>query len=291
MGENVKEQMLIGETLFSFDTPRPIHWRPEEQQFDCRPDAACRQRVQINIQFLPDLPELMARELYRSEGLKIGLDGEHNEVRIYSAAFLSGRPVYAASVLRGSTVTVYFVGGQSLWDNPNIRVWNLVHMERLLLNVGALVLHCSYLMYQGKAILFSAPSGTGKTTQAKLWEKLYPAEVINGDKAILQKRNGVWHACGYVFHGSADECRNESHPIEAIVVVRQSPEDRIEPMGPMQRLQALYSETTVNVWNRVAVDRTLDLIGDLAASVEVVRQHCTMRDEACRTLHRYLTEE
>ena len=66
---------------------------------------------------------------------------------------------------------------------------------------------------------------------------------------------------------------------------------RIEPMGPMQRLQALYSETTVNVWNRTAVDRTLDLIGDLAASVEVVRQHCTMRDEACRTLHRYLTEE
>ena len=286
----MNEQVLMGETLLSIDTPLPIRWRPEDQQFFYNGEAY-RQRVEIKINFTAELPELMVRELYHADGLKIGLDKADNEVRIYTATFLSGWPAYAVSVLAGSVVTVYFIDDQSLWRNPNIRLWNLVHMERLLLNVGALVLHCSYLMYQGKAILFSAPSGTGKTTQAKLWEKLYTAEVINGDKAILQKRNGVWHACGYVFHGSADECRNESHPIEAIVVVRQSPEDRIEPMGPMQRLQALYSETTVNVWNRAAVDRTLDLIGDLAASVEVVRQHCTMRDEACRTLHRYLTEE
>ena len=286
----MNEQVLMGETLLSIDTPLPIRWRPEDQQFFYNGEAY-RQRVEIKINFTAELPELMVRELYHADGLKIGLDKADNEVRIYTATFLSGWPAYAVSVLAGSVVTVYFIDDQSLWRNPNIRLWNLVHMERLLLNVGALVLHCSYLMYQGKAILFSAPSGTGKTTQAKLWEKLYPAKIINGDKAILQKKDGTWYACGYPFHGSADECRNESHPIEAIVVVRQSPEDRIEPMGPMQRLQALYSETTVNVWNRAAVDRTLDLIGDLAASVEVVRQHCTMRDEACRTLHRYLTEE
>ena len=283
-------ELWMGETLFSIATPRSICWRPEEERFFYHGEPYC-QRVTVQVEFVPALPDLLVRELYHTKAMQVGLDGEGNEVRIYTASFVSNRPVYAVSVLRDSCVTVYFLDKPSLWDNPNIRIWNLIHMEALLLQADALILHCSYLLYDGKAILFSAPSGTGKTTQAKLWEKLYPAEIINGDKAILQKRDGVWHACGYVFHGSAAECRNESHPIGAIVAVRQSPEDRIEPMGPMQRLQALYSETTVNVWNRAAVDRTLDLIGDLTASVEVVRQHCTMRDEACRTLHRYLTEE
>lgn len=285
----MNEQMLIGETLFSFDTPWPIRWRPEEEQFSYR-GGEFRQRAQINIKFVPVLPEMMVRELYHTEGLKIGLDKDHNEVRIYSAAFLSGRPVYAASVLKDSIVTVYFTEDQALWRNPNVRIWNLVHMERLLLNVGALVLHCSYLLYDGKAILFSAPSGTGKTTQAKLWEKLYPARIINGDKAIIQKKGGLWCACGYPFHGSADECLNKQYPIEAIVVVRQNPSDSIEELRPLQKLQAIYSETTVNAWDANSVDQTLNLIGDLTAGVKVVCQQCTMKDDACHTLHRYLKE-
>ena len=285
---NYKLQM--GETLFLIDTPLPIRWQAEEARFFYRGET-CRQRVEIQIVLVPTLPDLMAQELYRIDGMTIGLDRGGNEVRIHQSLCLPGHPVYAVSVLNSSTVTVYFLDDRAIWDNPNIRIWNLVHLETLLLRAGALILHCSYLLYDGKAILFSAPSGTGKTTQAKLWEALYSAEIINGDKAILQKRNGVWHACGYVFHGSAAECRNEAFPIRTIAVVRQSPEERIERMGPIQRLQALYSETTVNVWNRADVNRALDLIGDLTASVEVVCQHCTMRNEACRTLHRYLTEE
>ena len=286
----MNEQMLLGETLFSIETPRPVHWRAEEERFFYQ-GGAYRQRVEVRVLFVPSLPELMVQELYRTEGLKIGLDREGSEVRVYSAAFLSGCPVYAQSVLKGDAVTIYFLAEPSYWDNPNILLWNLAHMERFLLNVGALVLHCSYLMYEERAILFSAPSGTGKTTQAKLWEKLYPARIINGDKAILQKKNGVWYACGYPFHGSAEECLNRDYPIEAIVVVRQSPEDQIRELRSVQKLQSIYSEVTVNVWDEASVIRTLDLIGDLTAKVKVVCQHCTMEDQACRTLHRWLKED
>ncbi len=284
------EQMLIGETLFSIYPPRPIRWRPEEGQFSYD-GQGFRQQVTVEIQFVPELPKLMARELYQTEGLKIGLDRDQNEVRIYTAAFLSGRPIYAVSVLIDSVVTVYFLKDGSLWDNPNIRLWNLVHMERLLLRAGALVLHCSYLMYQGRAILFSAPSETGKTTQAKLWERLYQARIINGDKAILQKKEGVWYACGYPFHGSARECLNQDYPIEAIVVVRRNREDFIESLRPMKKVQAIYSETTVNAWDAESVNQTLNLIGELAGEVKVVCQQCTRKDEACHTLYRCLKEE
>lgn len=54
----------------------------------------------------------------------------------------------------------------------------------------ALVLHCAYMQREGKAILFSAPGGTGKTTQATLWEKHRGTRVVNGDKALIRRVDG-----------------------------------------------------------------------------------------------------
>lgn len=286
----MNEQMLIGETLFSFYTSMPIHWRSEELQFRYQGEAF-RQHITVTIHMVFQLPELIAQEVYQTEGIRFGFDRNQNQVREYRASFLGGRPMYAVSVLTDSSVTVYFIDNSSIWNNPNIRMWNLVHMENLLLRVNALVLHCSYLMYEGKAILFSAPSGTGKTTQAKLWEKLYPSKIVNGDKAIIQKKGGTWYACGYPFHGSADECLNEQYPIGAVVVVRQNSDDFIETLRPVKKLQAVYSESTINAWSLDAVNQSLDLIGDLVANVPVVCQQCTMQDQACHILHGYLKEK
>ena len=58
-------------------------------------------------------------------------------------------------------------------------------LEKHVLNHGGIVLHCSYIKYKEKAILFSAPSGTGKSTQASLWEQHRGAKTINGDRALL----------------------------------------------------------------------------------------------------------
>lgn len=281
--------MLIGETLFDLDSELPLRWKPEEERFRWQGEPF-RRRVRVTLRCAEALPEWTEEELYREDGLRVGRDAEGNEVRVYTATFLAGWLVYARSVCRDGGVTIDFVNAHSIWQNPNIRLWNLVHMERFLLEADALVLHCSYLMISGKAILFSAPSGTGKTTQAKLWEKLTPGHIINGDKAIVQKRGGTWYACGYPFHGSAEECENEDYPIAAIVVVRQSPEDTIEPLRPMKRLTAVYSECTVNTWDADSVSRALNLVSDLVTGVEVVCQHCTMNDEACHTLRRYLEE-
>ena len=48
---------------------------------------------------------------------------------------------------------------------------SLLALERRLVKKDSMVLHCAYVEYKGEAVLFSAPSETGKTTQANLWEK------------------------------------------------------------------------------------------------------------------------
>lgn len=85
----------------------------------------------------------------------------------------------------------------------------------------SLILHCAFTEYRGRAILFSAPSGTGKPTQAALWERYRGSRTVNGDRALLRRAGGVWTACGWPVCGSSEICGAGEVPIGAIVMLRQ----------------------------------------------------------------------
>lgn len=83
---------------------------------------------------------------------------------------------------------------------------------RMLAEHGGVVLHSSYIITQrGEALLFSAPSGTGKSTQAELWRSYAGAKVINGDRALVKAENGVT-ANGILFSGTSGISENVTAP-------------------------------------------------------------------------------
>ena len=165
---------------------------------------------------------------------------------------------------------------------------SLFCMERHTLQRDHLVLHCAYMQLGDQAILFSAPSGTGKTTQATLWEKHRGTRVVNGDKSLLFKHGDTWTANGWPVCGSSGVCHNEGMPIRAIVMLSQGKENAIKKLTPFQAFSQLYSQITVNVWNRQAQQRAMDLIEDLATSVPVYHLSCTISQEAVETLEQAL---
>ena len=76
-------------------------------------------------------------------------------------------------------------------------------MELVFIINQGFQLHASVINWKDKGILFSAPSGTGKSTQADLWKKYEGAKVINGDRALIRKRKrrvyGLWFSiCWYI---------------------------------------------------------------------------------------------
>ena len=83
----------------------------------------------------------------------------------------------------------------------------------------ALILHSSYLDVNGQALLFSGPSGIGKSTQADLWVRHRGAAILNGDKSLLIREPDGWYAHGWPICGSSGICRNESRRIRAIVML------------------------------------------------------------------------
>lgn len=144
----------------------------------------------------------------------------------------------------------------------------------LLNRMGALFLHASFIAWKGKGILFTAPSQTGKSTQASLWECYENARVINGDRAILRKKAQVWHAYGSPYAGSSEVFLNENYPIRAISVLRQKKENTIRKLSPREAFIWLYSELISRPWDKYYNERELQMIEDLVLSVPVYFLEC-----------------
>lgn len=165
---------------------------------------------------------------------------------------------------------------------------SLFALERQMIQWDSMILHCAYIKYHGTAILFSAPSETGKSTQANLWERYRGSETVNGDRALLRKIDGQWTACGWPVCGTSEICHLEDTPIHAVVMLRQGKENQAERLSPMQAFAQLYSQITVNQWNRSFVQRAVELIEDLVAHVPVWQFTCDISEDAVQCLETVL---
>lgn len=161
---------------------------------------------------------------------------------------------------------------------------SLFALERQMIRWDSMILHCAYIKYHGTAILFSAPSETGKSTQANLWERYRGSETVNGDRALLRKIDGHWTACGWPVCGTSEICHLADTPIHAVVMLRQGKENQAERLSPVQAFAQLYSQITVNQWNRSFVQRAVELIEDLVAHVPVWQLTCDISENAVQCL-------
>lgn len=157
---------------------------------------------------------------------------------------------------------------------------DLIGMETLFLQFKAMMLHASFIRWDGQGILFTAPSGTGKSTQADLWEEYEDAEIINGDCVGLRLQNGLWRAYGLPYAGSSGIYRNESAPVKAIIVLRQAKENSIRSIGPTEVLQNIYPEIYIHRWDRGFAEKSMDLISQLAMKIPFYILECLPDQEA-----------
>lgn len=163
-------------------------------------------------------------------------------------------------------------------------------LELLLTKLGIFSLHSSLVRRrEGDAILFTAPSGTGKSTQAGLWEQFAGAETLNGDRSMIRRVDGVWTAFGSPFAGTSGIYRNEHAPIRALIVLRQAPENTIRRLSLAEAFRAIYSESVVPRWHQDAHQRVISLVTEIVSEVPVYLLACTP-DERPVTLLRNTLE-
>lgn len=191
----------------------------------------------------------------------------------------------------GSVVQLTYVREYESRFTSSQIILNHLSMEALLLKKHVLLLHSSFIrLKNGCGILFSAPSGTGKSTQADLWKKYRGADIINGDRAGLRKVADRWTAWGLIYAGTSGIYRNESASIGSIVVLKQAKKNSLRRLRCSEAIYSLYPEVTVHRWEKGSVDCTMDLLIDLISSVPVFMLECRPDEEAVSVLERALKE-
>lgn len=173
-------------------------------------------------------------------------------------------------------------------------VLNAVQAEHLVTRNGGFIFHSSYIVRDGRAILFTAPSGTGKSTQAELWRVLRGAEIINGDRSVVRlvesagARDYVAAADGIPFAGSSQICKNQTEPLAAIVYLGQAPRTTIRRLRGFEAFRSVWEGVSVNTWDETDVALVSETVRCVVQTVPVYRLDCTPDESAVVALERVL---
>lgn len=168
-------------------------------------------------------------------------------------------------------------------------ILNAMEAEHLVVRRRGFLLHASCIRVGDRAILFTAPSGTGKSTQADLWQRLRGAEVINGDRAALMKESEGITVRGIPFAGSSGISKNVSLPLGAIVYLSQGPNNTIRRLSGVEAFRRIWEGCSVNVWNREDLDACAQTVSEVLETVPVYHLICTPDERAVICLEQQIS--
>ena len=161
------------------------------------------------------------------------------------------------------------------------------YFSRELLKHNGTYLHSSAVLLDGKAYLFSANSGTGKSTHTEKWCRLFGAKYLNDDKPALRLVDGVWMAYGTPWSGKHDLSSPEGAPIGGIVLLKRGEENVMRPVSPADAVPYVMSQSLWRL-SKEQMQSQLMLIDKLMRSVPIWELTCRNDDDAAILSHRVL---
>lgn len=159
---------------------------------------------------------------------------------------------------------------------------------RSLLRFDGTFLHASAVVLNGKAYLFSAYSGTGKSTHTEKWCRLFGAHYLNDDKPVLRLVDGVWMAYGTPWSGKNDLSTPEGVPLGGIAFLKRGEANHIRPLMPIEGLPLLMAQSLLKL-EKEQMQTQLTLVDNLLRSVPLWELVCRNDDEAAQIAYAAMT--
>ena len=181
------------------------------------------------------------------------------------------------------------------WENLSYE--NAVYMESggffyssLLLH-GGMMLHSSAVECEGKAYLFSGPSGMGKSTHTKLWLSRLgdKARVFNDDKPALRLIDGQWYAYGTPWAGKDGINANIKVPLAGICFLKRGKKNSIRRLSPLEATSAIMTQTLNRFRSEKGLGVLMDIVEKLVSVTPVYELHCLPDEDAARLSYEAMT--
>jgi hypothetical protein len=162
-----------------------------------------------------------------------------------------------------------------------------------LAELGGAVLHGAAVAYKNQGIIFSANSGTGKSTHAKLWKDRFGSQltIVNDDKPALRIYNGVPFIFGTPWSGKTNLNANVQVPLKAVVFIRRKETNWMERLNIRDSIFNLMSQISRPYYDEAIGLKTMTMIEQLVNSVPAYLLHCNTDPAAVVTVFQQLTQE
>ncbi len=181
----------------------------------------------------------------------------------------------------------------SLQSNPPCPIW--IAESTLILNklcnavlekYDGFFFHSSSLMLDGEAYVFSAVSGTGKSTHTALWRSHFGNKVtmINDDKPIIRKTNEKFFIYGTPWMGKADIGNNVKAPIKAVFILTRGKENSAKRVKPGEVFKQIL-EATIVPTEKDKMHNLLGLLDELFTSTPLFLLTCNQNEDAVTTAY------
>lgn len=154
-----------------------------------------------------------------------------------------------------------------------------------LLEYNGMMLHSSAIGWEGRAYLFSAPSGTGKSTHTQMWQQLYGKDsivLINDDKPPLRLIDGCWYAYGAPWSGKSNINTNVKFPLGGVCFLQQGSENKIRRATQLEAISYLAGQTIHKKMNKQQAETLMRNLDSLIKIVPMFVLECTPTVEAAK---------
>ncbi|MBR3297937.1 MAG: hypothetical protein IKI64_01915 [Clostridia bacterium] len=233
----------------------------------------------------------------RLAGLDIGISCRFAENRLFFTDYLSGEEPLFKVEPKGADLERMRALFDAAAENEGrqSRKYGAAFLENSAIHAliaeelpahGALLMHGSALALDGEAYLFTAPSGTGKSTHARLWREAFPGRVtmIDDDKPMLGFDEGGVTVYGTPWNGKHRLGSNTAFPLRAIALIERAEENGILRLSAAEAfprlLGQIYAPRT-----RAAASGALALVSRLLGCAKVYLLRCRPDTEAARIAH------
>lgn len=159
-----------------------------------------------------------------------------------------------------------------------------------LKNANGIVFHSSAIAVDENAYLFTAPSGTGKSTHSRLWRELLGdrAFMVNDDKPIVRYEDGAFYVYGTPWNGKHRLDTNCRVKIKAICAISQAKENSIRKATTAEMLITILNQT-IRPQDREDMDKLLALIEKMLTEVDIYKLGCNISREAAELSYKTMS--
>ena len=163
---------------------------------------------------------------------------------------------------------------------------------RQLIKFNGIMLHSSAVVVDGRAYLFTAPSGTGKSTHTALWLKKFGdrAYILNDDKPAIRLEDGTFYAYGTPWSGKTNQNVNCRVPIGGICILSRGEKNEIHRVTGKTAVFGLFTQT-LRPKNEEILNKVMDLLKHIIDIVPIWQLSCNMTPEAAEVSYSAMSEE